>query len=101
VSKDEFVMAAVSVGDGDLKGAKATIRVTPPGTDPKTVQVALGDPEQRTPDNQGDFYYVRIPNFLKTFPSKQPDAKPEDYFIEAYFEQAQGGDFWKGNVTTF
>jgi hypothetical protein len=38
---------------------------------------------------------------METFKPDDPNAPvaAKDYVIEAYFEEADGGDFWKGSPT--
>ena len=102
LSGDEGQLLVNSVGDvPDIEKKKATIRVTPPGTKPKVVEIELGPINQRMPNNQGNVHIVRLKDFRKTF--KIGDREPTDeeiklYVIEAYLEQSLGGDFIKTSI---
>jgi peptidoglycan hydrolase-like protein with peptidoglycan-binding domain len=99
---DEGRLLVNSVGDvPDIDKKKATVRVTPPGTKAKVVEIELGEANQRMPDNQGNVYIVKLRDFRKTFPIG--DREPTDdeiklYVIEAYLEQSLGGDFIKTSI---
>jgi len=102
LSSDEGWLLVNSIGDvPDIDKKKATVRVTPPGGKPKVVEVLIGPPNQRMPDNQGNVHIVKLPNFKKTF--KVGDREPTDdevkqFTIEAYLEQSLGGDFLKTTI---
>ena len=78
----------------------AFVRVTPPNTKRKEVKVKIGPPdaEGRTKTDEGDPHTVRVVNFKKTFPAKDPNAKLSDYFIEAWFDKELGPDVFKGKI---
>ena len=50
------------------------------------------------PNDQGALHNVTIDKFKATFPSVPAEAALTDYFLEAYFDKAEGGDFWKGKI---
>jgi hypothetical protein len=104
-------MAKAFVADGvdvfllpdvpDIDKKKATVRVTPPGGKPKTIEIELGAPNQRMDDNQGNVHIVKLKNFRKTFKIGEREATDEElkqYVIEAYLEQSLGGDFIKTTI---
>jgi len=97
-SKDLLELNVVNVGEGKIDDFFATIRVTPPGTPSKTVKVKIGPPFKRNKDDQGNLHSVEIENFKKNFPAKDPNAKMEDYLIEAFFDKELGPDLFKGHI---
>lgn len=97
-SDDELEIFAVSVGEQPIDDFSATVRITPPNTKPKTVQVKIGAAVSKTKTDQGDPHIVRLPNFKKTFPAKDPNAKIEDYLVEAFFDKQLGDDYFKGKI---
>jgi len=96
--KDRLDINVVSVGEGKIDDFFATVRVTPPGTASKTVKVKIGPPFKRQKDDQGNLHAVSLENFKKNFPAKDPNAKLEDYLIEAYFDKELGPDLFKGHI---
>ena len=95
---DEMSLMLFSVGDAKLEGGKVTVRVTAPGSKGKVVTAKIGAPIGRTPDDQGDLHEVTLANFKTTFPSNPSGAKSTEYFVEAYFDKSEGGDFWQGKI---
>jgi hypothetical protein len=98
VSDDTLFIFAVNVGEGKIDDFNATVRVTPPATKSKTVKVKIGPPDSATKTDQGDQHTVKLLNFKKNFPATDPNAKMEDYLIEAFFDQQLGPDLFKGNI---
>jgi len=99
-STDELLLFCTSVGDDTkIDDFTVTIRVTPPKSPAKTTTAKIGPPDTRTKTDQGDPYTVKVPNFKKTFPAKDANAKMEDYIIEAYFDPKLGSDFFRGAPT--
>ncbi len=93
---DLLQMFAVSVGDAKIDDFEVTIRVTPPNTKPKVVNVKIGAGKERS--TGGADHIVEIPDFKKKFPASDPNAKMEDYLIEAYFPEELGGDRYNQNL---
>jgi len=62
------------------------------------VKVKIGPPFKRNKDDQGNLHSVEIENFKKNFPAKDPNAKMEDYLIEAFFDKELGPDLFKGHI---
>ena len=89
-------MIVDSVGDAEIQGFKATVRVVPPGGKAKVVELTIPKAGFVTPTGEGNVYFLRISKFKKTFPPKDPKASVEEYKIEAYLEQKLGGDNWTG-----
>jgi hypothetical protein len=96
--KDRLEINVVNVGEGKIDDFSATVRVTPPGTASKTVKVKIGPPFKRQKDDQGNLHAVNLENFKKNFPAKDPNAKMEDYLIEAFFDKELGPDLFKGHI---
>jgi peptidoglycan hydrolase-like protein with peptidoglycan-binding domain len=96
---DELLIFCTSVGDDTkIDDFTATVRVTPPKTNAKTVTVKIGPPTGGTKTGQGIPYAVKLPNFKKSFPATDPNAKLEDYTIEAFFDPKLGSDLFKGTI---
>jgi peptidoglycan hydrolase-like protein with peptidoglycan-binding domain len=98
-SIDRLTLNVASVGEGKIDDFFATVKVTPPGTKSKVVKIKIGPPFSRTPDDQGNFHAVTLEEFKKKFPANDPNAKLEDYLIEAFFDKELGPDLFKGNIT--
>jgi peptidoglycan hydrolase-like protein with peptidoglycan-binding domain len=96
---DRLTLNVVSVGEGKIDDFSATVRITPPGTPAKVVKVKIGPPFQRTANDQGNKHAVTLLNFKKNFPAKDPNAKIEDYLVEAFFDKELGPDLFKGHIT--
>jgi len=94
---DEFFMFATSVGEERIDGAEVTMRITPPNTKPKVIKVLLGKPDQEKTTGVTT-YTLTLKDFKKKFPATDPQAKIEDYLVEAFFAQELGGDLFKGNI---
>jgi peptidoglycan hydrolase-like protein with peptidoglycan-binding domain len=96
---DTLLLGANSVGTAPLEGGKVTVRITRPGkTDTVIARVGPPDTREKTETGQGALHWVTVPSFMKTYPSEPPGAALQDYFIEAYFDASEGGDFWKGKI---
>jgi len=96
---DELLIFCTSVGDDTkIDDFTATVRVTPPNTKSKTVTVKIGPPSGATKTGQGVPYVVKLPNFKKTFPADDPNAKLEDFTVEAFFDPKLGSDLFKGTI---
>jgi peptidoglycan hydrolase-like protein with peptidoglycan-binding domain len=95
---DRLTLTVVSVGEGKIDDFSATVRVTPPNTKAKVVKVKIGAPFSRTKDDQGNLHAVTLLNFKKNFPATDPNAKMEDYLVEAYFDKELGPDLFKGHI---
>jgi peptidoglycan hydrolase-like protein with peptidoglycan-binding domain len=96
---DELLIFCTSVGDDTkIDDFTATVRVTPPKSNAKTVTIKIGPPSGGTKTGQGVPYVVKVPNFKKSFPANDPNAKLEDYTIEAFFDSKLGSDFFKGTI---
>jgi peptidoglycan hydrolase-like protein with peptidoglycan-binding domain len=96
---DELLIFCTSVGDDTkIDDFTATVRVTPPNTKSKTVTVKIGPPTGGTKTGQGVPYTVKVPNFKKSFPATDPNAKFEDFTVEAFFDSKLGTDLFKGNI---
>lgn len=96
---DELLIFCTSVGDDPkIDDFTATVRVTPPNTPSKTVTVKIGPPTGGTKTGEGIPYAVKLPNFKKSFPAKDPNAKLEDFTVEAFFDSKLGSDLFKGNI---
>jgi len=97
-SKDEAEMVVNSVGEQSMEKFLATVRITRPNTKPKVVQVEIGPPVERTPDNQGNKHIVAIKNFRKTFMQGDTNDKVAKYLVEAYLPTEIGGDKCSGDI---
>jgi hypothetical protein len=96
---DELLIFCTSVGDDPkIDDFTATVRVTPPNTPSKTVTVKIGPPTGGTKTGHGIPYAVKLPNFKKSFPAKDPNAKLEDFTVEAFFDPKLGSDLFKGTI---
>ena len=100
-SSDILSIFVTNVGEGKIDDFFATVRITPPGTKSKTVKVKIGPPDIKTKTGQGDSHSVKLPNFKKTFPAKDPNANMEDYLVEAFFDKELGPDLFKGKIEAF
>ncbi len=95
---DELHLLVVSVGDSvKLDGKITTIRITPPGSKPRTFSIALV-PNPATPPagSQGALYNATLPKLTATLPSTPPGAPVTAYLVEAYLEAGIGGDTFTG-----
>jgi peptidoglycan hydrolase-like protein with peptidoglycan-binding domain len=100
-STDTLFIFVVNVGEEKIDGFNATVRITPPDTKSKTVKVKIGPPDERTKTDQGDSHTIKLLKFKKTFPAKDPNAKMEDYLVEAFFDKELGPDVFKGKIAVF
>ena len=100
-SSDTLSIFVTNVGEGKIDDFFATVRITPPDTKSKTVKVKIGPPDIKTKTGQGDSHSVKLPNFKKTFPAKDPNANMEDYLVEAFFDKELGSDLFKGKIEAF
>jgi peptidoglycan hydrolase-like protein with peptidoglycan-binding domain len=91
-SQDVGKLSAVSVGDADLEGGGGTVTVTRKDGNRTTNRFTIGKPAQRTPDDQGDLYWVELKNFSQTF--NFDPAEVEQCKIELMFDAELGGDYW-------
>jgi peptidoglycan hydrolase-like protein with peptidoglycan-binding domain len=85
-------ITAVSVGDADLQGGGGTVAVTDLDGNTTTKRFTIGGPSKRTPNDQGDQYWVVLKDFSKTF-----NVSPEEVQqckIELTFDAELGGDYW-------
>ena len=96
---DLLMIPVVSMGDEPIDDFKATVRITPPGTPAKVVEVRIGAPSVSMASDDGQLHMVEIPKFLKKFPADDPSTQVEDYLIEAYLPKELGGDLYKNHLT--
>jgi len=96
--KDQLVMFATSVGDASVDDFHAVVRVTAPGSAPRTVKVKIGKPIRTLPSGAGHNHAVKMDTFTKTFPSTPPGRPAAEYALEAYLEADLGGDHWTGEI---
>ena len=95
-SADEMQMFVTSVGEARIDDRTATVRITPPGTQPSVVKVKIGAPTKVLPTGAGHAHVVKLVDFKKRFPATDPNARIVDYKLEAFLEQDLGGDLWTG-----
>jgi hypothetical protein len=102
VSQDLLQIFVASVGEQPIDKFHLHVRVTPPDTKSFVKQFVIGPPtENAGVANQpggGAQHKVRIENFKKQFPAKDPKAKVSDYKFEAFFDQELGPDVFRGKI---
>jgi peptidoglycan hydrolase-like protein with peptidoglycan-binding domain len=96
--KDEAELSINSVGEQPIDKFKATVRITRPNSKPKTVEIEIGQPVSRTPDDQGNTHIIAIKNFRKDFAQGDTDDKLSAYLVEAYLPIEIGGDKTSGHI---
>jgi peptidoglycan hydrolase-like protein with peptidoglycan-binding domain len=97
-STDQLRLPVFSVGDAEIEGQKAYVFITAPGTKRKGKTMTIPPPTRRTPDDQGNLYFLFLDNFRKTYPSDPPDQPVKDYLVEAYLDKELGGDHLSGGI---
>ena len=94
-ANDRLQLEVVSVGtETPLEGQKVSVFATAPGNARRGTFAKIGPPIRETQTGQGNVHLVVIENFKKRFPSEPKDQDIEGYVIEAFFDQALGGDFF-------
>jgi hypothetical protein len=97
-SADQAKLVVVSVGERAIDHFKATVRVTRPKTPPKVVEIKIGPPVARMPDNQGNKHHIVLDKFREKFMAGDPDEALADYLVEAYLPNELGGDVCTGKI---
>jgi hypothetical protein len=102
-SADILTLKLVSVGTEDLQSAKVHVFVALPGAQPPGRGKAWPidpNPIQTTQTGEGDVHQVKVLKFRKAY-GVPADVNVPDCRVEAYFDQALGGDIWstdKGKI---
>jgi hypothetical protein len=98
-SEDAFFIWVVSTGEQPIDDFFATVKVTQPDQTSHTHKIKIGVAVSPSPDNQGNFHLVNIPQFNQVFGLKQ-GVDPLGCSVDAYLDDAIGGDRWTGPVTS-
>jgi len=58
----------------------------------------IGKPDKQTGTGSGSFHSLKMNQFRRIFPSKDPKAKITDYVIVARLPKELGGEGWTGDI---
>jgi hypothetical protein len=91
----KFWTEVVLVGtDTPLEDQKVSVFVTAPGQRRKGIFAKIGPPIRTAQTGQGNVHLVVLEGCKKRFPSLPKDRDISGYVLEAFFDQALGGDFF-------
>ena len=101
-AEDLMLLFVASVGEEPIDKFFVTVRVTPPDTKSKVKKFVIGPPVENAKTQKqpggGAQHHVKLANFKKTFPAKDPKAKVADYKLEAFFDKELGPDVFRGKI---
>ncbi len=101
-TQDQYRMTVISTGEQALDKFNATVEVIRPDKTSHTHHFPIGAAEVPINDGQASLHYVTIDKFSEVYGLKDPDpAKNVDPFsctVDAYLDQAIGGDRFTGPV---
>jgi peptidoglycan hydrolase-like protein with peptidoglycan-binding domain len=95
---DEMLLFLVSVGTQPIDSFSVDVTVTAPGMPAATKSFPIGAPDKTTGTGSGSFYSLKMHDFRKLFPSKDPGAKITDYVIQAVLPANLSGESWTGAI---
>jgi len=95
---DEMLLFLVSVGTEPIDAFSVEVTVTAPGMPAATRSFPIGKPDKQTGTGSGSFHSLKMNQFRRIFPSKDPKAKITDYVIVARLPKELGGEGWTGDI---
>ena len=97
---DFYFMRVVSTGEQPIDKFHATVKVTQPDAKQTshTHKVEIGGAKFPSPDGQGNFHMIEIKKFSQVF-GLGKGIDPLTCSVDAYLDDAIGGDRWTGPVT--